>query len=253
MPLPFPYKLHNMLEDTAKNGQDHIVSWLPHGKAFLVHRPEEFTSLVLPRYFKQTKYKSFQRQLHIYGFRRIGSKSITDFGAYYHDKFIRGEQDSSLTMTRQTIKGPNRTTSMDHMDDPDFYKDMNKDDEKDVCRVVMPCKVIIPEPINSKSRGGTVLISGEQETNEDGAEEPLPLFFSSIMSCPQNTHFSSRQTIVPNMEMNRLKPTESMLPDVYQFSSCPNLLLSFLEEEDTKEDAMFFEGKRFFPLEDEHC
>ena len=67
----FPYKLHKMLEYVENSGMESVVSWLPHGRAFKVHKPEAFMKTVVPVFFKQNKYKSFQRQLHLYGFERI--------------------------------------------------------------------------------------------------------------------------------------------------------------------------------------
>ena len=43
----FPVKLHYMLSDMQADGLDHIVSWQPHGRAFVVHKPKEFVSQVL--------------------------------------------------------------------------------------------------------------------------------------------------------------------------------------------------------------
>jgi hypothetical protein len=114
-----------MLEDVAANGNEDIVSWQPHGKAFRVHKPQEFAKRIMPRYFKQSHYKSFQRQLHIYGFNGINKKGMLDMGAYYHEEFIRGEKNQSLNMVRQKIKGPTahyypRSNGGRHVD-PDFY------------------------------------------------------------------------------------------------------------------------------------
>jgi hypothetical protein len=87
-----------MLEEMATVGEESIVSWQPHGRAFRVHLPDVFARNVMPRYFKkQTKYKSFLRQLHIYGFHRI-CKGM-DRGAYYHDMFIRNKKSMSLRMS----------------------------------------------------------------------------------------------------------------------------------------------------------
>ena len=47
-------------------------------------------------YFKQSKYKSFQRQLYLYEFTRITAGPNT--GAYYHPKFVRGLQTLCLSM-----------------------------------------------------------------------------------------------------------------------------------------------------------
>jgi hypothetical protein len=64
--LPFPLKLHRLLEEAEKKRSDHIVSWLPDGKAFKIHDPEQFCNTVMAAYFKQTKLKSFTRQVSFY-------------------------------------------------------------------------------------------------------------------------------------------------------------------------------------------
>lgn len=56
---PFPEKLHEMLDTVDEPS---IVGWLPHGRAFLVRKPKEFTAQIMPQYFRQTKLTSFQRQ-----------------------------------------------------------------------------------------------------------------------------------------------------------------------------------------------
>ena len=43
--LPFPYRLHHMLNDVEKRGNSHIVSWMPTGRSFKVHKPTEFVSV----------------------------------------------------------------------------------------------------------------------------------------------------------------------------------------------------------------
>jgi len=56
---PFPDKLHEML---AHVQEPDVVAWLPHGRAFIVRKPKEFTNRIMPRFFRQTKLTSFQRQ-----------------------------------------------------------------------------------------------------------------------------------------------------------------------------------------------
>jgi hypothetical protein len=101
MYLQFPWKLHEMLRDAEKDPS--IVSWLPHGKGFRVHKPQEFVQKVMPVYFRQSHYKSFQRQLNLWGFERVGKGE--EHGAYYHKFFIRGEPGLCGYMNRQKIKG----------------------------------------------------------------------------------------------------------------------------------------------------
>jgi len=101
----FPFKLHSILENSGASGQEEIISWLPSGKVFKIHKPKEFADVIMPQYFNQTKYRSFQRQLYIYGFDRIKDKASDDYGAYFHELFIRGASDLCLDMQRKKIKG----------------------------------------------------------------------------------------------------------------------------------------------------
>jgi hypothetical protein len=71
--LPFPYRLHHMLSDVQKRAKDHIVSWMPNGRTFKIHKPREFVGDVASCYFNLTQYKSFTRQLLNYGFKRAES------------------------------------------------------------------------------------------------------------------------------------------------------------------------------------
>lgn len=57
----YSLQLHFMLEELEKDGMDHIVGWQPHGRAFVVHKQDEFVR-ILPMWFRQTKFPSFQRQ-----------------------------------------------------------------------------------------------------------------------------------------------------------------------------------------------
>jgi hypothetical protein len=57
-----------MLEDAESSGDDDIVSLLPDGKAFLIHKIDEFVSEIMPKYFNATRVASFQRQLNLYVF-----------------------------------------------------------------------------------------------------------------------------------------------------------------------------------------
>jgi len=106
----FPFKLHHLLDEAEKNNRQwaSIISWTPSGRAFKIHKPKEFAALVMPRYFDQTKYRSFQRQLYIYGFDRIRKSKTTsdeEAGAYSHKLLVRGSAELCLDMTRTKIKG----------------------------------------------------------------------------------------------------------------------------------------------------
>ncbi|CAJ1934572.1 unnamed protein product [Cylindrotheca closterium] len=95
-----------MLETVEKEGNTSIISWLPgHPQdAFKVHKKEEFMEHVLPRFFDQTKFKSFLRQLNVWGFERIND-SGPRHGGYRHSLFIKNRPDLCAGMKRTKIKG----------------------------------------------------------------------------------------------------------------------------------------------------
>lgn len=102
-PFVLAEKLHVMLSSVERDGNSHIVSWQAHGRCFVVHKPKEFVSTVMPTYFRQTKLTSFQRQLNLYGFCRLTSGR--DRGGYYHELFLRGRPFLCKRMMRTRIKG----------------------------------------------------------------------------------------------------------------------------------------------------
>ena len=46
--VPFPVKLHYMLSRMDVEGTNSIISWQPHGRCFLVHKPKEFIEEIMP-------------------------------------------------------------------------------------------------------------------------------------------------------------------------------------------------------------
>ena len=83
----FPQRFYALME----NDNSDYITWCKHGLSFRINDPDNFSSMVLPRYFKHDKLTSFQRQLNLYGFKRITKGE--DLGAYFHPKFQRGRKD----------------------------------------------------------------------------------------------------------------------------------------------------------------
>lgn len=44
----FPDKLHYVLNEMTKDGLDHIMSWQPHGRCFVVHDQKRLEQHILP-------------------------------------------------------------------------------------------------------------------------------------------------------------------------------------------------------------
>jgi hypothetical protein len=99
----FPQKLHRCLEETQKNGQWHVISWLPDGKFFKIHDKEEFIRSIMPAFFDLTKYKSFQRNLNLWGFMTVPKGP--EKGKCCNPYFLRGFPLYCKAMKRVTIKG----------------------------------------------------------------------------------------------------------------------------------------------------
>jgi HSF-type DNA-binding len=60
----FPGKLHDLLSYAEHSGLEWIISWVHHGKAFMVHSQHHLLQII-PIFFGQTKFRSFQRQLNV--------------------------------------------------------------------------------------------------------------------------------------------------------------------------------------------
>jgi len=96
-----------------------VIDWAPHGRCFIIKKPKVFAATIMPLHFKHTKITSFQRQLNLYGFKRITKGK--DRGAYYHELFLRGRPKLSTKMRRQRIKGIGHKPLPDPENEPDFY------------------------------------------------------------------------------------------------------------------------------------
>jgi hypothetical protein len=107
--LQFPWKLHDMLDSAEREGYEAIVSWLPDKHSFKVHKPDDFAKSIIPYYFKLTKFKSFRRQINMWGFERI--KDGPGKGGYKHPNFVRGVPSLCCLMKRVKIKGTATTSN----------------------------------------------------------------------------------------------------------------------------------------------
>ncbi|KAL7526420.1 hypothetical protein ACHAXR_001478, partial [Thalassiosira sp. AJA248-18] len=114
-----PHTRTQLLEVLDRSDLVEIIDWMPHGRAFIVKKPKLFTTNVLPRFFKQTKFLSFTRQLNLWGFKRI-TRGI-DAGAYYHELFLRGRPYLAMRMRRQKIKGTGMKLTPNPEGEPNFY------------------------------------------------------------------------------------------------------------------------------------
>jgi HSF-type DNA-binding len=83
----FLTSLFNLLDTADVKGIAHIISWQPHGRCFVVSKPNEFKSMLADVMPGMTRWKSFQRQLSLWGFKRLTSGR--DANCYFHEYFLR--------------------------------------------------------------------------------------------------------------------------------------------------------------------
>jgi HSF-type DNA-binding len=114
----FPYKLYDMLHRVKDCGHDHIISFQPHGRCFVVREPDLMAS-ILPTYFQLSKFPSFQRQLNLYGFRRLTKGP--DRGGYYHEYFLRGKPFLLSKIKRMKLKGTGVRARSNPDEEPNFW------------------------------------------------------------------------------------------------------------------------------------
>jgi hypothetical protein len=117
--MSFPMKLHAILDQVEADGLAHVISWQPHGRCFVIREAKEFTDHVMPKYFRQTKLTSFQRQLNLYGFSRLTTGE--DNGGYYHELFLRRKLFLAKCMARTKVKGTKFKAASSPEAEPDFY------------------------------------------------------------------------------------------------------------------------------------
>lgn len=90
------------MDDAETEGHTHIASWMPHGRAFKIHNKALFQGLMV-RYFRTNKISHLNDTLRLWGFRRL-KKSVSDKGAMFHIKFVKGDPALSRHLTRVHMK-----------------------------------------------------------------------------------------------------------------------------------------------------
>ncbi|OEU23183.1 hypothetical protein FRACYDRAFT_166764, partial [Fragilariopsis cylindrus CCMP1102] len=103
-----------MLDRSFSEGYGDVVSWVDDGQAFRVHNAEVFVDHIMRRFFKQTKYKSFQRQLNLYGFNRIQHGNCK--GGYKHKFFRRGQRTMCQLIARCAARDKDQEDSTDYIE-----------------------------------------------------------------------------------------------------------------------------------------
>lgn len=167
--------VYKILEDSAVIGTESIVAWEDDGTSFRIFDQNAFNDTVLPNYSKKkTKFRSFQRQLNIYGF-----KMSKRTGVYRHQLFRRGHVNSIARIKPRAKK---------KMDGSEDNNDENRSISRSNSPLHVPSTVILEssdyEAPNSRkimtnpclrrvSLGGTASTGKHQGNSENDCNDDL--------------------------------------------------------------------------------
>jgi hypothetical protein len=91
----FPQILQDIL---ATQESQPIVHWLPDGFSFIIADKQQFSDVILPKYFREALFHSFVRKLNRWGFRRVKSRRKGEESSFANVNFVRDKPWLCLKM-----------------------------------------------------------------------------------------------------------------------------------------------------------
>ncbi|KDO29268.1 hypothetical protein SPRG_05448 [Saprolegnia parasitica CBS 223.65] len=165
---PFLLHLHQMLRRESPQ----IIRWTLDGKAFEILDKATMTEKILPKYFRNKNFASFQRQLNYFGFRKW-SKSRAMHSTYSREHFTRDNFDELVYVKRQS-KSSKKAKD-------ESSTDMESDPSSPVV-MALPSPVIPAAPLSPVTGSlSPHSVSFVLSNGDDDLPASKPLF---------NTHFS---------------------------------------------------------------
>ena len=130
----FLSKLYDILNNTTYK---EIIYWNKEGKGIIIAKINEFSTMILPKYFRSSTYSSFVRQLNLYGYHKIQGL-IEEGEGYEHDKL---NKNSTMEDFQEILKLKKRRNllmkylnkySKDNF--KNIFKRNNYDDEENILK-----------------------------------------------------------------------------------------------------------------------
>ncbi|KAL1921932.1 uncharacterized protein VTP21DRAFT_10574 [Calcarisporiella thermophila] len=126
----FLNKLYNMVNDKTT---DSLIRWSEDGATFYVTNPDEFSRVVLPKFFKHSNFSSFVRQLNMYGFHKIphlqqgvliadGSGELWEFS---NPNFLRDRPDLLCLVARKRTRDSGEGRDLSEVELPEILETIN--------------------------------------------------------------------------------------------------------------------------------
>jgi len=215
----FPQRLMHVLSDTSITD---IITWLPHGRSFVIVQPEILAEKILPKYFPESctsssnasssttsscKYPSFTRKLNRWGFRQVTRGP--DSGAFHH-KFFRRDDP---TQCRQMICQRSRRRKVD--------------DKRCAVLNILPRNASASTSMNVHSLQGHAQIHANVNghLHHPNLQPSLPRTVTETGAMVDN-HFSNNvnAAVVSNMPINVTNTNrERLLPTIQHYRMYPQI------------------------------
>ncbi|XP_071717140.1 heat stress transcription factor A-1-like [Rutidosis leptorrhynchoides] len=212
---PFLSKCYEMVDDPST---DALISWSPSNDSFIVWNEAEFTSELLPKYFKHSNYSSFQRQLNIYGFR----KTDTDRWEFANEGFIKGQKHLLKSISRKKVtpvtakqkveqsKSPEPEIIHVNRQEENRYANLRKEVESLKTDKNMLMQELVKQRQHQNSSQTKMLVLREQLKGMEKNQHQMLSFIVMAMQSPG--FFSQLSTPVPSKTI--LKPVTEDTPTV---------------------------------------
>lgn len=210
----FPQRLIQILNDASLAD---VVSWLPHGRSFVIIRPDVFSERVLPLYFpstdsrSSTKYPSFTRKLNRWGFRQ--ATRGPDTGAFHHPLFRRDQSELCLDMVCQKSRKRGTTKGKTTTDDATSEAPSTGSQLASSTRLTKETLATLPAESLNHMQTKTVSLS----SSDDSISSPGP---SAPRQAPNSPWVPSDPKLVAatlraQEEQEKLTVAKSMLYEAY--------------------------------------
>eukprot|EP00042_Codosiga_hollandica_P053996 m.720284 g.720284 ORF g.720284 m.720284 type:complete len:621 (+) comp58818_c0_seq10:193-2055(+) len=117
--MSFCHRLFELLshQEAGAAGDELCVRWAEDGESFFVTDPARFAQEIAPRWFAHQNYRSFVRQLNVYGFERIHARARSTANATRGNHPTTTERDQELAEVA-TISDRRRRLSAEELDWP---------------------------------------------------------------------------------------------------------------------------------------
>mmetsp|Transcript_2711 Transcript_2711/g.4076 ORF Transcript_2711/g.4076 Transcript_2711/m.4076 type:complete len:464 (+) Transcript_2711:122-1513(+) len=119
-----------------------IACWSEDGDTFVVKIPDTFEKVIIPQFFKHSKFTSFVRQLNFYGFRKIKftdtiridtalEAQTANFWRFRHENFRQGRPDllAEIKRSNSTSASDKKVKATKPVNKPQSGGDANKGED----------------------------------------------------------------------------------------------------------------------------